>query len=177
MSSTSMKIHMQISMVLEFVFDRLVDLLNIIYIMYKLKVWILNNNVQFLKYDGQGNLNTYHLLYSVIWYNLDQHIITRTSERVITLQRSCELFLCKDISRICRISEISLPKNNELKCTGETAISIGRCSNTLQVHSNVITHCDVTMMSLVMLLSIVMLQCSSLTTLLTHCDVIISHGT
>ncbi len=37
-------------------------------------------------------------------------IITRTSECVITLWRSCELLLYKDISRVRRMSEISLLK-------------------------------------------------------------------
>ncbi len=36
------------------------------------------------------------------------NIITRTSEWVMILWRSCELFLCRDISWVCRTSEISL---------------------------------------------------------------------
>ncbi len=36
--------------------------------------------------------------------------MTWTSEWVITLLRSCELFLHRDISRVCRTTEIFLPK-------------------------------------------------------------------
>ncbi len=44
-------------------------------------------------------------------------IITRTSEWVITLWRSCELFFRRDISRVC--SEISLPKTMNMISTDD----------------------------------------------------------
>ncbi len=50
-------------------------------------------------------------------YLLD--IITRTSEWVITLWRSCELFLHRDISRVRRTSEISLPKTMNMISTDD----------------------------------------------------------
>ncbi len=46
-------------------------------------------------------------------------IITRTSEWVITLWRSCELFLCRDISWVRRTSEISLPKTMNMISTDD----------------------------------------------------------
>ncbi len=47
------------------------------------------------------------------------HNITRTSERVITLWRSCELFLHRDISRVRRTSEISLSKTMNMISTDD----------------------------------------------------------
>ncbi len=47
------------------------------------------------------------------------HFITRTSEFVITLWRSCELFLCRDISQVCRTNEISLPKAMKMITTDD----------------------------------------------------------
>ncbi len=47
------------------------------------------------------------------------NIITRTSEWVITLWRSCELFLSRDMSRGHRMSEISLPKTIHMISTDD----------------------------------------------------------
>ncbi len=53
------------------------------------------------------------------WYFHSQiDPITRTSEWVITLWRSCELFLRRDISRVRRTSEISLPKTMNILLGG-----------------------------------------------------------
>ncbi len=46
-------------------------------------------------------------------------LITRTSEWVITLWRSCELFLRRDISWVRRTSEISLPKTMNMIYTND----------------------------------------------------------
>ncbi len=56
------------------------------------------------------------------WKQLHSHVInsvniTRTSEQVITLWRSCELYLCRNISRVCRMSEISLLKTMNMIST------------------------------------------------------------
>ncbi len=69
---------------------------------------------------------------SCIWPNLDSNpkikifdipkvhnIITRTSEWVITLWRSCELFLYRDISWVRRTSEIFLPKTINMISTDD----------------------------------------------------------
>ncbi len=44
---------------------------------------------------------------------------TSTSEWVITLWRSCELFLYRDISQVRRTSEISLPKTMNMISTND----------------------------------------------------------
>ncbi len=61
---------------------------------------LITINICFKAYDKSGN-------------------ITRTSEGVITLCRSCELFLNRDISRICRTSEISPPKTMNVSSTDD----------------------------------------------------------
>ncbi len=47
------------------------------------------------------------------------NIIPGGSERVLTLGTSWELFLCRDISRVYRMSEISLPKTMNMISTDD----------------------------------------------------------
>ncbi len=58
-----------------------------------------------------------HLIYYLRGWKSD--IITRTSEWVITLWRSCELFLCRNISWVRRMCEISLPKTIHIISTDD----------------------------------------------------------
>ncbi len=72
----------------------------------KLKV-----DIHVLHFFEVGNkLELFPLLEAVDYMNVIMHIITSTSEWVITLWRSCELFFRRDISRVHRMSEISYQK-------------------------------------------------------------------
>ncbi len=87
--------------------------------------WRLYNSSTYLHTSEQSEKGiTAKCVHNGYWVSLVLFIVqqacdtvTRTSEWVITLWKSCELFLCRDISRVCRTSPISLPKTMNMIST------------------------------------------------------------
>ncbi len=81
-------------------------------------------------------------------------IITRTCECLVSLGRTHELCLCRDISRVWRTREIALHKEQLMGSPTQTDQTWPHCDVRMDIHRNIITHCDS--------------QCASLATLWCH---------